>query len=109
VDICKTPFDYPNPAYVCMTDRGGIPADLSNLVGKVYNLCRVKSYSNSRVLGHGRLEWSLSSPMSVLFSKDVFGRKRRKVPDGVLRGYCRGTMKVRSTCRVLSRKEDGHV
>jgi hypothetical protein len=84
-------------------------ADLSNLVGKVYNLCRVKSYSNSRVLGHGRLEWSLSSPMSVLFSKDVFERKRREVPDGVLGGYCRGTMKVRSTCRVLPRKGDGHV
>jgi hypothetical protein len=61
-----------------MTDRGGIPVDLSNLVGKVYNLCRVKSYSNSRVLGHGRLEWSLSSPMLVLFSKDVFGKEKEK-------------------------------
>jgi hypothetical protein len=61
-----------------MTDRGGIPADLSNLVGKVYNLCRVKFYSNSRVLSHGRLEWSLSSPMSVLFSKDVFGKEKEK-------------------------------
>jgi hypothetical protein len=69
-----------------MMVRGGIPADLSNLVGKVYNLCRVKSYSNSQVLGHGLLEWSLSSPMSVLFSKDVFkkigegaGRSTRRV------------------------------
>jgi hypothetical protein len=61
-----------------MTDRGGIPTDLSNLVGKVYNLYRVKFYSNSRVLGHGRLEWSLSSPMSVLFSKDVFGKEKEK-------------------------------
>jgi hypothetical protein len=78
-----------------MTDRGGIPADLSNLVGKVYNLCRVKTYSNSRVLGHGRLEWSLSSPMSVLFSKDVIGRKRRKVSDGVLGGYCHDTREIR--------------
>jgi hypothetical protein len=92
-----------------MTVCGGIPADLSNLVGKVYNLCRVKSSSNSRVLGHGRLEWSLSSPMSVLFSKNVFEKKRRKVPDEVLRGYCRGTMMVRSTWRVLPRKGDGHV
>jgi hypothetical protein len=41
VDRWKTLFDYPNPAYLCMTDRGGIPADLSNHVGKVYNLCRV--------------------------------------------------------------------
>jgi hypothetical protein len=80
-----------------MMDRDGIPVDLSNLVGKVYNLCRVKSYSNSRVLGHGWLEWSLSSPMSVLFSKDIFGKKRRKVSDGVLGGYYRGTMMVRST------------
>jgi hypothetical protein len=26
---------------LCMTVRGGILADLSNGVGKVYNLCRV--------------------------------------------------------------------
>jgi hypothetical protein len=38
VDRWKALFDYPNPAYLCMTVRGGIPADLSNLVGKVYNL-----------------------------------------------------------------------
>jgi hypothetical protein len=61
-----------------MTDRGGIPADLSNLVGKVYNLCRVKSYSNSRVLSHGWLEWSLSSPMSVLFFKRCFRNVKEK-------------------------------
>jgi hypothetical protein len=41
VDGWKTLIDYPNPAYLCMTVRGGILADLSNLVGKVYNLCRV--------------------------------------------------------------------
>jgi hypothetical protein len=35
-------IDYPNPAYLCMTVRGGIPADLSDGVGKVYNLCRVE-------------------------------------------------------------------
>jgi hypothetical protein len=40
-DSWKTLFDYPNPAYLCMTVRGGIPADLLNLVGKMYNLCRV--------------------------------------------------------------------
>jgi hypothetical protein len=34
-------IDYPNPAYLCMTVRGGILADLSDGVGKVYNLCRV--------------------------------------------------------------------
>jgi hypothetical protein len=41
VDRWKALIDYPNPAYLCMTVRGGIPADLSDGVGKVYNLCRV--------------------------------------------------------------------
>jgi hypothetical protein len=41
VDRWRASIDYPNPAYLCMTVRGGIPADLSNDVGKVYNLCRV--------------------------------------------------------------------
>jgi hypothetical protein len=41
VDRWRASIDYPNPAYLCMTVRGGIPADLSNGVGKVYNLCRV--------------------------------------------------------------------
>jgi hypothetical protein len=41
VDGWKTLIDYPNPAYLCMMVRGGILADLSNGVGKVYNLCRV--------------------------------------------------------------------
>jgi hypothetical protein len=47
--------------------------------------------------------------MSVLFLKDVFGKKRRKVLGGVLGGYCRGTMMVQSTWRVLPRKGIGHV
>jgi hypothetical protein len=41
VDRWKALIDYPNPAYLCMTVRGGIPAGLSDGVGKVYNLCRV--------------------------------------------------------------------
>jgi hypothetical protein len=41
VDRWKTLFDYPNSAYLGMTVRGGILEDLSNLVGKVYNLYRV--------------------------------------------------------------------
>jgi hypothetical protein len=41
VDRWKAMIDYPIPAYLCMTVRGGIPADLSDGVGKVYNLCRV--------------------------------------------------------------------
>jgi hypothetical protein len=43
VDRWKAMIDYPKPAYLGMTVRGGIPADLSDGVGKVYNLCRVKS------------------------------------------------------------------
>jgi hypothetical protein len=41
VDGWRALIDYPNPTYLCMTVRGGIPVDLSNGVGKVYNLCRV--------------------------------------------------------------------
>jgi hypothetical protein len=41
VDGWRALIDYPNPAYLCMTVCGGIPVDLSNLVGKVYNLYRV--------------------------------------------------------------------
>jgi hypothetical protein len=40
-DRWKALFDYPNPAYLCMAVCGGISVDLSDLVGKVYNLCRV--------------------------------------------------------------------
>jgi hypothetical protein len=39
----RASIDYLNPTYLCMTVRGGIPVDLSDGVGKVYNLCRVKS------------------------------------------------------------------
>jgi hypothetical protein len=41
VDRWRALIDYPNPAHLCMTVRGGIPVDLSDGVGKVYNLCRV--------------------------------------------------------------------
>jgi hypothetical protein len=41
VDRWRASIDYPNPAYLCMMVRGGIPTDLSDGVGKVYNLCRV--------------------------------------------------------------------
>jgi hypothetical protein len=34
-------IDYPNLAYLSMMVHGGIPADLSYGVGKVYNLYRV--------------------------------------------------------------------
>jgi hypothetical protein len=41
VDGWRALIDYANPAYLCMTICGGIPADLSNGVGKVYNLYRL--------------------------------------------------------------------
>jgi hypothetical protein len=41
VDRWRALIDYLNPAYLCMTVCGGIPADLSDGVAKVYNLCRV--------------------------------------------------------------------
>jgi hypothetical protein len=41
VDRWRALFDYPNPAYVRMMVCGAIPVDLSNLVGKVCNLCRM--------------------------------------------------------------------
>jgi hypothetical protein len=41
VDGWRALIDYPNLTYLCMTVRGGIPVDLSNGMGKVYNLCRM--------------------------------------------------------------------
>jgi hypothetical protein len=38
------------------------------------------------------------------FYQSVFRNKWRKVPGGVLGGYCRGTAMVRSTCRVLPKE-----
>jgi hypothetical protein len=34
----------------------------------------------------------------------MFSEKWRKVPDGVLEGYCHGMVMVRSTCRVLPKE-----
>jgi hypothetical protein len=102
VDRWKTLFDYLNPAYLCMTVHGGILADLSNHVGKVYNLCRVYIYSNSRVLGHGRLGRPLLSPMLVFGFKMILWKTEK--------GARRSTRRVLSwhdgvwsTCRVLPR------
>src|SRR3954467_722199 len=35
--------------------------DVSNVVVKVYHLCRVSNYSNSRIRGYGQLEWPYCS------------------------------------------------
>jgi hypothetical protein len=96
-------IDYPKPAYLCMTVRGGIPADLSDGVGKVYNLCRVKSIRIAE-------SWLLPNPMSSFgFIKSVFGKERNWCQHGVLGGYCRGMEVIRSTWRVLPKVGSGHV
>jgi hypothetical protein len=41
IDKRKALFDYPNPAYLMYEDPWLITADVLNLMGKVYNLCRV--------------------------------------------------------------------
>jgi hypothetical protein len=75
---CRTSTDYPTPAYRWYGDPVTIPADISDLVGKACNLCRVYIYSNSRVLGYGRPTGPTRQPEGVLFkkkksvSKDVF-------------------------------------
>ena len=45
-------FDYLHTKY---DDSGLSLTDVSNFVVKVYHLCRVSNYSNSRVHGHGQL------------------------------------------------------
>src|SRR3954467_6928121 len=46
--------------------RGKIePPTPRNVVVKVYNLCRVSNYSNSRVYGYGQLEWPYCSPVRL--------------------------------------------
>ena len=40
-----------------MVNSGLFLADVLNIVVKVYHLCRVLNYSNSRVRGYGQLEW----------------------------------------------------
>jgi hypothetical protein len=61
-----------------MTVRGRVPADLSNLVGKVYHLCRVPIYSNSRVLGHGRLERPYLTWDGFVF-KRILGKREKEM------------------------------
>jgi hypothetical protein len=75
----KALFDYLKPAYLYMTVRGRVPVDLSNLVGKVYNLCRVSIYSNSRVLGHGQLEWPYLTWAGFVFKRIL---EKKKIGDG---------------------------
>ena len=40
-----------------MVTSGFLLTDVSYIVVKVYHLCRVLNYSNSRVRGYGQLEW----------------------------------------------------
>ena len=61
------------------------------VVGKVCKLCRVKIYSNSRVRGHGRLEWPLLSLMSFVLEMVYKGKEEVvfRVPEGY-GGKCKG-------------------
>ena len=61
----KVMFDYLDTKY---EDLGLSLIDVSNLVVKVYHLCRVSNYSNSRVRGYGQLEWPYCFPHQM-FSK----------------------------------------
>ena len=44
-----------------LVNLGLFLTDVSNVVVKVYHLYRVSNYSNSRVHGHGQLEWPYCS------------------------------------------------
>ena len=44
-----------------MVNSGFILTDVSDIVVKVYHLCRVSNYLNSRVRGYGQLEWPYCS------------------------------------------------
>src|SRR3954469_9976189 len=54
----KVRIDYPRTEY---GDSGLFLTDVSNVVVKVYHLCRVSNYSNSRIRGYGQLEWPYCS------------------------------------------------
>ena len=51
-----------------MVNLGLFLTDVSNVVVKVYNLCKVSNYSNSRVRGYGQLDGH-TVPLSDVFSK----------------------------------------
>ena len=44
-----------------MVNSGFLLTDVSDIVVKVYHLCRVSNYSNSRIRGYGQLEWPYCS------------------------------------------------
>ena len=48
-----------------MMNSGFILTDVSYIVVKVYHLCRVSNYSNSRIHGYGQLEWPYCSLIDV--------------------------------------------
>jgi hypothetical protein len=90
-------------AYVFM--QGRCPHDkYPDVVGKVYNLCRVKFYSNSRVLGHGRLNWPLLNPMSSFgFGKTTIYQVEFIIGAEYLEGTAVARENGRSTGSVLPR------
>ena len=44
-----------------MVNSGLFLTDVSNVVVKVYHLCRVSNYSNSHIRNYGQLEWPYCS------------------------------------------------
>ena len=53
-----------------MVTSGCFLTDVSDIVVKVYHLCRVSNYSNSRVHGYGQLEWPYG-PVVICFQNDL--------------------------------------
>ena len=87
----KAMFGYPSwHMLLCGDDAHTIGIRIE--VGKVCKLCRVKIYSNSRVRGHGRLEWLLLSLMSFVL-QNCLTKERKEL---VLK-YRKGTGKDVST------------
>jgi hypothetical protein len=83
-----------------MTVRGGIPADLSDGVGKVYNSAECKPIQIAESSVMDGCEDHYIAQCQFWFYK-WFPRKMEFVPDGVLGGYGHGTGVVQSTWRVL--------
>ena len=61
-------------------------------VGKVHKLCRVKTYSNSRVLGHGQFIlshtiWSVSGGLNYTMLMLIFNQNQVKIVKLVVRMF----------------------
>jgi hypothetical protein len=84
-----------------MTVRGGIPTDLSNLVGNTTSAeCKPIRIAESLAMD----SWTDHYIAQCRFwLYEMYLEKWRRVPARVLGGYCRGTREFQSTWRVLLR------